>query len=171
MRIMNAIASGGELFDKEGYLKFPMWPQDGHKLCPHQSDRNLMKYLEDAEWSQGMVCASARWWEHTEDELYRGAEFTKGTFGFRGSGIHFYYCYVTMLTRWNCHFLCEVPWGDIFYKENDFFIFVGGDNMRKAFLNRAAKALEEHEERSLQLQKEVEEEGVTIERLRFAMEE
>ncbi len=138
MRIFNAIAEGGAIFGAEGNLLYPEWPNEGYLRCPRQPDQELFRFLENARWSNGAICASARWWERREDDPHRGPEFKAGTFGFEGSGIHFHFLDEEMVKS-NLHFLCEVPWKDIFDEEDKEFTFVGEERFRKAFLDHIEK--------------------------------
>ncbi len=154
MRVLNAIAGGGAIFDAEGNLHYPEWPKDGYLRCAHQSDQELFYFLENAGWSDGAICASARWWERKKDEPHRGPTCKAGTFAFEGSGIHFHFL-DGELGKSNLHFLCEVPWEDINYKLEGKWTFCGTTRFREAFLTQIAKRQRACEDRLNELHREL----------------
>lgn len=135
MIILNAQASRGRVFGGNGEPLQDPWPTDGYRLCPRQSDQDLFYCLEKTNWVGGKIIASVRWWKRQSDDLHRGPEFTKGTFAFRGSGIHFYFLGGNTPTKKTTHFICEVPWKKLLRKKPEGpFSFVGEAQVRTAFL-------------------------------------
>jgi hypothetical protein len=167
MRVLNAIAGGGAIFDAEGNLIYPEWPENGHLRCPRLCDQELFSYLETINWAKGKIYASVRWWARSNDDPIRGPEFKAGTFGFRGSGVHFYFL-EGELGADNLHFLCEVPWDDLKGKLDGKEYFYGGVWVRQAFLARIKRAHEKQEDKLRRLQKDMEGVSSQLEMLRLS---
>jgi hypothetical protein len=167
MRILNAAASGGKIFTKTGELALPEWPEKGYEQCPRPCDQALFKFLEELSLANGRVVASARWWEREEDETWRGPGYRKGTFGFRGSGLQFYFLgdehilNIPPITEETLHFLFEMPWDSLFDITSGFTrideanIFIGREQFKEEFLRKWSGATKPLSHRVSELSEEI----------------
>jgi hypothetical protein len=118
MKILNAIAGGGELLTPEGTLVEPLWPANGTELCPHQSDKDLFGFLQAfcfPTMSDGSeIVASARWWVRKTSELRIHPQAKAGTFAFRGSGVFFWKMLPIGVERYELDLLIELLWRDLY---------------------------------------------------------
>ena len=155
MRILNANGDGGKIFKDDGTLRSAEWPKDGYLRCTDKEDQELFQFLEGAEWADGHIYATARWWERNMDELHHGPGYVKGSFVFRGSGIHLHFLDGDSLTRDRLFFLCELPWKRIYDKNEGGFCFVGADRLRQVFLDHIATEQSRTEMKLLWLQRDL----------------
>lgn len=169
MRILNATSDAGKIFKDDGTLRCPEWPKDAYLRCPTKEDQELYQFLEQSQWADGHIYASARWYERTEDDLDIGPEFVKDSFVFNGSGIHFHFLEGDSLTRDSLFFICEIPWKSIFNKTGSEFMFVGAERFRQAFLAHISKEQSSAELKLFWLQKDLTKISNRFEHLRLAL--
>lgn len=142
MRIFNAFHDRSSPFDNAGKPLHQEWPENGSELCSRKCDQELFAYLEKTKWPSAdntvssvrmpdIVCASARWDVQIKDDVMPSP--LDGTLHFWGSGIYFWSDSTGRFGEKEKHFLCEVPWAEIFDKigENQFH-FVGEERMKDA---------------------------------------